>query len=75
MDDPMKGFSDRLRKLRNARGLTQTDLAQRTNISQKAISHYEQDIRQNIRALNLIKLADALGVSVDCLLGREDDGQ
>jgi len=62
-------FSDRLRKLREGRGLSQTDLALRTHLQPSAISHFETD-RRSPSYDNLGRLADALNVTVDYLTGR-----
>ena len=70
--DEMEGFGKRLRNLRQDRGLTQVELGNRSGISQKDISKYERGTTANLLATNLIRLADALGVSVDYLLGRVD---
>jgi transcriptional regulator with XRE-family HTH domain len=37
------------------------------------ISHFETGVRANASADNLVKLANALEVSIDYLLGRTDD--
>lgn len=61
----------RLKDLREDKDLTQTDIANILNISQRGYSHYEtgnNDIPTDI----LIKLADYYGISVDYLLGRTD---
>jgi len=57
-----EAFSMRLRLLREARGFTQEDLAQRANMS----AHYVGNLEQNIRhpSLNaLLKLCAALGTT------------
>lgn len=72
-------FKDRLRRAREARGLSQLDLARKTGEAGKglqpaAISHFETGERSPSFE-NLRKLADALSVSVDYLLGRIDEEQ
>jgi transcriptional regulator with XRE-family HTH domain len=58
-----------LRDLRELRGLTQSEMGARSGISPAAISHFETG--QRVPSLDsLVKLSDALGVSVDVLLGR-----
>jgi transcriptional regulator with XRE-family HTH domain len=64
-------FTDRLREVRERRGLSQTDLAKRTGLQPSAISHFETGKRAPSFD-NLRKLADALGESIDYLLGRSD---
>jgi transcriptional regulator with XRE-family HTH domain len=64
-------FGERLRKVRDDKGLSQNDLAERAGIQASAVSHFELGRRlpsfDNIR-----RLADALNVTSDFLLGRED---
>jgi transcriptional regulator with XRE-family HTH domain len=62
-------FRNQLRALREMRGLTQHDLGARAGIAAASISHFETG--QRAPSLDsLVKLADALQVSVDALLGR-----
>lgn len=73
-------FKDRLRRAREARGLSQLDLANKTaeagkpGLQPAAISHFETGQRSPSFE-NLRKLADALSVSIDYLLGRIDEEQ
>jgi transcriptional regulator with XRE-family HTH domain len=64
-------FGERLRKTREDKGLSQQDLAERAGIQASAVSHFELGRRlpsfDNIR-----RLADALNVTADFLLGRTD---
>lgn len=64
-------FGDRLRQTREAKGMSQQDLADRAGIQASAVSHFELGRRlpsfDNIR-----RLADALNVTSDFLLGRTD---
>jgi len=58
-----------LRNLRELRKLTQAELGSRAGMGAASISHFETG--QRTPSLDsLVKLADALGVSVDTLLGR-----
>lgn len=61
-----------LRDARNEAGLTQKKLAQMVGISQQSYSDYEND-RTFPDEVTFIKIADALNVSTDYLLGRSDD--
>lgn len=63
-------FTERLRNARKSRGLSQADLAQRAGLEPSAVSHFEAGRRQP-SFHNLRKLADALGVTTDYLLGRD----
>jgi transcriptional regulator with XRE-family HTH domain len=63
-------FSDKLSYLRNKRGLSQTELAKLSNISQQSISHFETGRGVPSRN-NAIQLAKVLGVKVDDLMKDE----
>lgn len=63
-------FGERLRKAREAKQLSQGDLATKTGFQPSAVSHFESG-RRAPSFDNLKKLADALAVSVDFLLGRD----
>jgi transcriptional regulator with XRE-family HTH domain len=63
-------FGQRLRLLREARGLTQTELAEVFRSSQRAICSYEQD-RTEPPLAALPQIAAALNVSLDQLMGRD----
>jgi transcriptional regulator with XRE-family HTH domain len=65
-------FPERLRKAREAKDLSQTDLATRSGLEPSAISHFETGRRQPSFA-NLKRLADALAVTIDYLVGRADE--
>ena len=64
----------RIRDLREDHDLTQTEMGQMLNCSQRVYSNYERgDI--DIPTSVLIRLADFYGVSVDYLLGRTENPQ
>ena len=66
-----KLFRDRLRDVRIMRQFTQAELAKRTEMPITSISHFEIGTRKpNMNSL--IRLADALEVSTDYMLGRTD---
>jgi transcriptional regulator with XRE-family HTH domain len=68
--EPSDGFGDRLANLRKAAGITQTALAIEIGISQRMMAYYESPTAYP--PANLLPLiANALGVSVDALLGVE----
>ena len=61
-------FGERLKEIRQKRGITQDALAKRVSISPSSISLYERGIREP--SLNmLISIAKELDVSTDYLLG------
>ncbi|MFT5042354.1 MAG: transcriptional regulator with XRE-family HTH domain [Hyphomicrobiaceae bacterium] len=62
-------FARRLRAARELRGLSQGDLAARAVLQQPAVSFYERGSRRPSYG-NLRKLADALEVTADYLIGR-----
>jgi transcriptional regulator with XRE-family HTH domain len=62
-------FRSNLLAFRKLRSLTQSQLGGRAGIAAASVSHFETG--QRVPSLeSLVKLADALGVSVDALLGR-----
>ena len=68
----MKDFRKRLMYLRTSNNLTQKQLANLLNIERSTLSSYETG-RRYPDAHILVKLADTFDVSVDYLLGREND--
>ena len=69
---PSQAFPGRLRTARENRGLNQGDLAHRARLQASAISHFETGTRKPSFD-NLRRLADALEVTTDYLLGRVTD--
>jgi transcriptional regulator with XRE-family HTH domain len=72
MQNQEKIFSERLRRAREAKDLSQTGLAERCGLQPSAISHFETG-RRLPSFDNLKRLADALSVTMDYLLGRSDE--
>lgn len=68
----LKKFALNLKKTREEKGLSQTDLAEKTGLQPSAVSHFETG-RRAPSSDNLRRLADALEVTTDYLLGREID--
>jgi len=66
-----KLFGKRLKKAREAAGLSQEDLARRTATSVGAISKYERGKLGNPQSDRLLAMANVLGVSVDALIGNK----
>ena len=62
-------LGSRIARIRQERGLSQTDLGERLGISQRMMSHYEKG-QTRIPAETLPTIAEALKVSVNELLGR-----
>lgn len=69
---PSEAFPERLRTARTKRQLSQEDLARRAKLQPSAISHFETGARKPSFD-NLRRLADALEVTTDFLLGRVDE--
>lgn len=69
---PSDIFPGRLRTAREHRALSQGELSERARLQASAISHFETGGRKPSFD-NLKKLADALNVSTDYLLGRTAD--
>ena len=68
----MNDLSLRIKELRKNRGWTQAKLAEKIKKrSASAVSSYEQDVQQPPLDV-IISIADALGVTVDGLLGTGD---
>jgi transcriptional regulator with XRE-family HTH domain len=67
----MTTIGEAIRKARKEKGMTQAQLAAAADIYSMYISHYETG-KKFPSILNLIAIADALGVSLDYLVGRTD---
>ena len=66
---PSQALKNNLRRIREHRELTQAELGARAGIAAASVSHFETG--QRVPSLDsLVKLADALQVPVDDLLGR-----
>ena len=57
-----------IRKLREAQGMTQEQLARRAKVTQGYVSHLEKGLKKNPSLPTLKKLAKALDVNVAALL-------
>jgi DNA-binding XRE family transcriptional regulator len=64
-----------LRRAREGRGWSREDLAHHSGVSYAAIAQIETGRRTDVRLRSLVALADALGVTVDALLGRGPSGR
>lgn len=68
-------FSERLRELREKKGISQEALADQLKIPRSSITHYENRSDRLPRQQRLNEIADFFGVSVDYLLGRSDTSE
>jgi transcriptional regulator with XRE-family HTH domain len=66
-------FGRRLKQVRETRGLSQAELANRASVPVVMISHFETGVRSSASAATLVKLANALSVSIDYLLSQSND--
>lgn len=64
-------LGDRIKKLREDKGLTQADVCLALNIAQSTLANYETNFRSPKMDV-LIAIANYYGVSIDYLLGRTD---
>ena len=64
-------FPERLKSIRDDKGITQKHLAEVLNITISTISHYENGTREPSIEI-LIQMAEVLNVSVDYLVGSTD---
>lgn len=65
-------LNQRIRLLRQARNLSQVDLAKHLNVTKQSVSNWENDnIQPSIEML--VKLAAFFSVSTDYLLGLDSD--
>jgi transcriptional regulator with XRE-family HTH domain len=62
-------FAERLIRIRKAKGISQTELARMSGVSQRVVALYETTIKHPTADIVLL-LGRALDVSVDQLLGR-----
>jgi transcriptional regulator with XRE-family HTH domain len=65
-------LGERLSAVRERRGFTQGEVARRIGLPQQAISRLERGEREHVRSDVLARLAVALDVSADVLLGLRD---
>ncbi len=64
-------ISNNLKKLRKERGWTQKQLAKKANVYYAMIFKIEQNFSKEPTIQTVAKIADALNVSVDMLIGRK----
>lgn len=70
---PEDNFAQRLQSFRELRGLTQAELGRKAGMAAASISHFETG--QRTPSLDsLVKLADALEITTDAMLGRSSSG-
>ena len=67
----MKIFAERLKELRNDKGISQGELSRQTGIPRTTITFWENDLRVP-SAEAVVIIAKYFGVTSDYLLGLED---
>lgn len=70
----MDSMSARIRGLREARGMTQTDLARLVGVTRGAVAQWELGIVDNIKLQTFLKLCDVLGTDPQYLVHGSDRG-
>ena len=64
-------LSDRIREIRIAKRISQVELARQLGVTKQSVSNWENDnIQPSVEMLS--RIADALSVSTDYLLGRDE---
>jgi len=63
-------LAKQVKKYRKQKGWTQQKLAEKTSLSFNTITKIEQGIGDSPTLKTLLKLAEAFGVSLDALVGR-----
>jgi transcriptional regulator with XRE-family HTH domain len=73
MLETLMPIGDRLKELRKAKGLTQLQLSQASGLSLSIITQIEQGLTADPRLSTLRGFGKALGVSLDALVGEEEE--
>ena len=71
MDDILKKFGQRLKELRKSKGLTQKEMADLMDMTDRNYQRFEYG-KINVPTTTLCFLADFFGVTTDYLLGRSE---
>lgn len=70
----METMGQRIRRLRQARGWTQEELAQRTGVTLSAVSQWELDATKNVKLVPFLALAKTLDTDPYYLVFGPDRG-
>lgn len=70
----MFSFGERLRQIRQERGLTQKQFAEKIGSTERGIQHYESGDREPAFKV-IISILDNIDVDANYLLGRSDNPQ
>ncbi len=72
-EEMVRTLQERLRAVRTAREMTIRELASQTGLSVSQLYRLEKGERPRVAATTLARIAQALGTSVDYLLGLKDE--
>jgi len=64
-------FGDRIRKMREDAGMTQSELGKLIGVSDRVVGYYEANVRFPRKVETLQKLSEVFNVSLDSLLGKD----
>ena len=64
----METMGDRIRQLRQARGLTQREIAEACGVTPSAVSQWESNLIDNIKLQPFLSLLEVLGTDPQYLL-------
>ena len=68
-------IGERIKKEREKKGYSITELAKRAGVSKSYLSYIERDLQNNPSLQFLSKLAETLDTTIEYLLGEEEDKQ
>ena len=68
----MESLGKRISNIRKELNLNQKELAEKCGITEATLSRYENDLREP-KSEAIVKIANALNVTTDYLLGRTDE--
>lgn len=70
---PMQTMGERIRTLRESKGWTQQDLAERVGVSREAVSQWEIGPTKNIKNVTFLALLKELGTTYEYLMFGPDE--